>query len=127
MDLGVVLHHDVGRNGQVVGLDLLALPVDDLDDGVLGLVLRLDDHLLRQTRLLVALLAVGDALDDVLVGGLALELRDDDRIVGIPLADQVALLHLGAVGHEERGAVRQRMRIEYDLGLGIDDADLRLA
>ena len=48
LDLGVVLDHDVGAHGQVVLLHLLALLVDDADDRVLGLVLGLDDHLLRK-------------------------------------------------------------------------------
>ena len=66
--LGVVLHDDVGAHGQVVLLDLQTFAVDDLDDGVLGLVLRLDHDLLRKARLLVALVAVGDTLDNALVG-----------------------------------------------------------
>ena len=116
----------MGRNGQVVLLDLLALLVNDLDDGVLGLVLRLGDHLLRKSGLLVALIAVGNALDDVFVNGAALVLRNNNGVVGVPLADHVALLDFGAVRHEERRAVRQVVRIKNDFGLGIDDAELRL-
>ena len=116
----------MGAHGQVVLLDLQTFAVDDLDDGVLGLVLRLDHDLLRKARLLVALVAVGDTLDNALVGGLTLVLRNDNGVVGVPLADQVALLDLGAVRHEERRAVGQVVRIEDDVGLGVDDAELRL-
>ena len=116
----------MGAHGQVVLLDLQTFAVDDLDDGVLGLVLRLDHDLLRKARLLVALVAVGDTLDNALVGGLTLVLRDDNGVIGVPLADQVALLDLGAIRHEERRAVGQVVRIEHDIGLGVDDAELRL-
>ena len=126
LDLGVVLHHDVGRNGQVVGLDIFALLVDDTDDRVLRTVLRLDNHLLRQTRLFVALVTIRNAFDDAVVNDLTLALGDDNGVVGIPLADQIALLDLGAVGHVENRRVRQAVRIEYDLRFGIDYAELRL-
>ena len=126
LDFGVVLHHDVGRYREVVLLDLLALLIDNLDDGVLRLVLRLDDHLLRKARLLVTLVAVGHTLDDVLVDGTTVVLRDNHGVVGVPLANHVALLHLGAVRHEERRTVGKVVRIENDVGLRVDDAELRL-
>ena len=79
--------------------------------------------LLVVPALLIALIAVGNALDDVFVNGAALVLRNNNGVVGVPLADHVALLDFGAVRHEERRAVRQVVRIKNDFGLGIDDAD----
>ena len=106
---------------------LVAFLVENLDDRVLRLVFRLDDHLFTEARLFVELVAVGDVLDDVLEGDLTVVFRDDNRIVRIPFADQVALFHQVAVVHIECRAVLQVVRIEYDVGVDIDDAHLREA
>ena len=127
LDLGILLNNDVCRNGQVVLFLLNTALINDLDDRVLVLVLRLDNNLLAQTCLLVRLIAVGYTLDNVLEGNLTLELRDDNSVVGIPLADQIALLNLGTVLHKQRCTIGQSVSVECNIGCGIDNAELRLA
>ena len=86
-----ILDHDVATHGEVIGSYLLALGVEDIAGGHLGLVLRLSDDFLSKTGSLVGLGTEGDALDDVVELQRTGILGHDDSIEGVPLSNLVAL------------------------------------
>ena len=109
---------------QVVLFLLFTLFVEDLDNRVLGLILRLDDHLLTETGLLIELVTVGNVFDDIFEGNFTIVFRNDNGVVWIPFADQVALLDDIAVVHIKGRTVLQVVGIENDIGVDIDDTHL---
>ena len=126
MNLTIVLDHNVSRYWQVIGLNLVTILVDNLDDWVLSLILRLDNYALRKAGLLVTLLAVGNTLDNALVDNLTIGLGNDNGVIWVPLTDKVTLLNLNAILHIECSTVRQCVSVERNIGVWIDNTELRL-
>ena len=124
LKLCAVVEHKMSAHRQRIALDDLALGVDDLGLGHLGAVLRLDDDLLLQTGLLVALGAVGHILDKVVVAYRTTGLADDNGVEGVPFAYNVALLHLVAVAEIKLRTVRYVGIGEHHLRVRIHDAHL---
>ena len=70
---------------------------------------------------LVQLLGHGDALDDVAELHDARHLGEDGHRERIPLGQQLALLHLLAVGEVQLGAVGQAVALALAAGVVLDD------
>src|SRR5688500_683641 len=116
-----VLHHQVGVRRHVVLAHYLAVLVLDLERRLLLLIRRVDDDEAREARDFVDFLVDGDALYDVLEPDRARLLGEDRERVGIPLDDDLALLHLLAVLHLQAGAVDDRVALAIAPLLVLDD------
>ena len=96
----------MGADRQVVLPDCLSGLVEDYDGRVPGLVLGFDDDLvLVDSELVGGFLAEGDSFDEVVELDLTRDFDDGRRVVGIPFAEEVAMLDLVTVLEVERGAV----------------------
>ena len=122
LDVGLLVQHEVGAYRQRVCLQFVALCVNDADFGVLGTVAGFDDHLVLQTRLLVDVHTVGNALDEVLVVDLTTNLADEHGVEGVPFANHVALLDLVAIVEVELCAVGDVGVGEHHAGRSVHDA-----
>ena len=87
-----------------------------------SLIAGLDDHFLTIARLFVGLFAEGDAFLDVFEVDLTGELRENDSVVRVPIADEgVALLRYRLVLDIQFGTVRNVIRGKNGAGIGIDN------
>ena len=112
----------MGVNGECVGLEDGSVGTYNLSLGHLCTVAALDDDLLAEARLLVGLDTVGDVLHKVFVVDFSSDLADDNGVEGVPFADYVADLDVGAILEVEFRTVWDVGRGEHHAGLGIDDA-----
>ena len=103
--------HEVARLQAVGQLRHLALLVAQGDTGAqlgaAGLLLPIDDHLVRNSGCLVDDLAHRGALDHVDVVGEARGLRNDRQGIGIPFGEAAAFGNLGPVFDEKARPIRQ--------------------
>ncbi len=101
--------HGADRDDEVADLLLLpALRLPDLDVRVELLLAVLDDDALAQAGQFIELLGNGLVLDDVDEANDAFDVGKDRVGVRVPREDDLLLLHLVAVLHEEGGAERHR-------------------
>ena len=102
-DLVAVLHHEVSAGGHEVAL--VAFAALDDDGGLALLVGGFGDHQAREAGDFVDLFVEGDAFLQVLELDGAGDFREDGEGVGVPLAQGLAELDLGAFFDLELGAV----------------------
>ena len=122
LDVRAFLKHEVGVDREGVGLEDVAILVDNAGLGNACTVFRLDDDFLADVRLLVGLDAVGDILDQVLILDLSSDFADDNGVEGVPFADDITLLDFGAVAEVELRTVRNLGGGQHQAGLRVDDA-----
>ena len=104
-DLLSVIDRQVGPGGDDIGAELLSLGIDDRNLRRKRAVAGIDDDLLDVTRLLVVDLTIGDILLQVDIPDNPGVVGDDHRIVRIPLIDDLAPGHGGAVTNQHCRAV----------------------
>ena len=119
-----VFYHYVTAYGEVVGTEHIAVGVEHIAGRNLGVVLGVDDNLLGKTCGIVGLGLEGDTVDDVVEAQCTGIFGNDERIEGVPLGDEVALLDDVAVLVVEDRTVGQVEGREDDIGIGVDESDL---
>ncbi len=132
-DSGILGHHDIGTYRQHVAsrcavgqLGGLALFVLEGDPRTLGRILRLDDHLARETSHFVDLFLHGNPLDQVAEANPAGDLGENRHGVGVPLGQQVAAFDLTVRGDAHLGAVNHAVALPLTAGF-VDDGHLAVA
>ena len=101
----------------------VAILIQDVHGGHLHPVVRLDDDELLQACLFVGLNLVVDTFDDIFELDLTGHLRNDNSVEGIPLGNNLVLLHCIAVVLVERTAVGHVGRQQDNACGGVDEAN----
>ena len=114
----------MGTEWEGVILKRRSLVADDVRNGHLRFVLRLDDDPLLQTGGLIAFHLVGDAFLHAFKRDASGSLGDDDGVEGIPFDDLVSLRDGRAIVEEELRPVGDVVVVQHDLGVRVDDAEL---
>ena len=121
MEFLTLVDTDMGTDGKVVHLEDVAFGIHDIEGRVLGTLTALDDDLVLQAGLSVALDTVGDVLDNILEGDATGDVGNNNGIVRIPLGNKFVLGQHVAGSLVKLGAVGQQGREEGNVGIGIDN------
>ena len=111
-------------NREVVCTYQLSVLVHDVSRGHLAPVFRLDDNHLTESRGLIALHTIGDALDYILEDNLTRILGNDNGIEGVPLGNDLALLYRVALIDIQGRAIRHILGEQHDVGVHINETHL---